>query len=281
MEPVLSCIPCIIKQIIYTARAVSGDAWLQKQVVTTTLKSLAELEYTTLPVSIVSRMFKNAVTSLGVTDPFQPQQDEIIDNFSDILAMIQKRAVEVDSDRLTAALKMAAVANHFPGMIDFKHTLDRIVRLAKSEPVFFEYDRFFRESRKKNKVVLFAGGFIEFPFDVYLLSLLGMNEICITSSAKPYLWALTADDIKRLGKKLPFNAELSEIVYTNPKQDYNSLLNDEDLFICKGFINYQFFHKCEQMLVHLFYANNWCLPCMTALELKNNRKSGTVLKFNV
>ena len=92
MEPVLSCIPCIIKQIIYSARAVSGDAWLQKQVVTTTLKSLAELEFTTLPVSIVSRMFKNAVDSLGMTDPFQPQQDEIIENFSDILAMIQKRA---------------------------------------------------------------------------------------------------------------------------------------------------------------------------------------------
>ena len=43
MNPLLCCVPCIIKQVIYAARSVSGDAWLQQKVVSQCLKSLSEI----------------------------------------------------------------------------------------------------------------------------------------------------------------------------------------------------------------------------------------------
>ena len=280
MEPQLSCIPCIIKQIIYSARAVSGDPWLQKKIVTNVLQVLSEIEYSLLPVTLVNRIFSEAVDKLGVSDPFQEQKKEIYSSFTNILARIRKCASEVDQDRLAAALKMSAAANHYPSFVDFDEAFDGIIETAQKSFLMFEEEKFLKEYKKTNKAVLLSSGFIELPFDVYCLSLLGMNEISFIASQRPFLWQVTSEEITSLGDAIPFNAEVRDIVYTNPQNDHFGLINEDEFVISKGLINYQYFEDYQNMILHLFYANRWCQPSMLALGHKNNPQSGIVMKFN-
>lgn len=280
MEPRLSCIPCIIKQIIYSARAVSGDNWLQKKIVTNVLQHLAEMEYSLLPVKLVERIFMEAVERLGVSDPFHEQKHRVVSSFDDILSDIRKRAPDVDKDRFTAALKMSAAANHFPSFVDFEETFDRILDTARSPYIYFEEEKFKKEYRKTNKALLISSGFVEFAFDVYFLSLLGMKEINFIASKRSFLWQTTVDMIDALKDSIPFNFQVRDIVYSNPQNDHFNLLSSDEFVVCKGFINYQFFEDCQDSLLHLLYANRWCQPSMYALGLKNNPQSGIVMKFN-
>ena len=175
MEPQLSCIPCIIKQIIYSARAVSGDPWLQNKIVTNVLQVLSEMEYSLLPVTLVNRIFNEAVDKLGVSDPFQEQKKVIFSSFTDILAKIRKHAPEVDQDRLAAALKMSASANHYPSFIDLDETFDAIIETAQKSFLVFEEEKFLKEYKKTNKAVLLASGFVELPLGLISSAIGGIS----------------------------------------------------------------------------------------------------------
>lgn len=281
MEPLLSCIPCIIKQIIYSVRSVSGDDWLQKRIVSNALKYLSDIEYKVLPITLAKNIFKQTVDSVGVSSPFQDQKKELFENFTDILEKIRSKAPEVDRDRICAAVKMAAAASHFVGFIDFDETFEKIIDLSKRGTISFEHDKFSKEYKKKNKVVLLADGFIGFPFDVYLLSLLGMEEIRLAVDSRPFLSAITTEEIEGLGKSIPFNAEIRTVTHSNSGEDRSKILNDDGLIISKGFINYQYYCDSETVIAYLFYANKWCQPSMVSLGLKNKPKNGIVLKFNL
>lgn len=280
METQLSCIPCIIKQIIYAAHAVSGDPWLQKKIVTNVLQVLAEVEYSLLPVTLVNSIFSEAVAKLGVSDPFQEEKKEVFSSFADILADIDKRSPEVDPDPFTAALKMSAAANHFPSFIDYDEALDRIMETAQKPVIMFEQEKLNNQYRKTNKTVLLTSGFMEFPFDVCFLRLMGMKEINFIASSRPFLWQITADEIQSLADSIPFPCRIREIVYTNPQNDRFNLLNEDEFIISKGFINYQYFEDYTDTILHLFHANRWCQPSMLALGLKNKPQSGIVMKFS-
>jgi len=280
METQLSCIPCIIKQIIYATHAVSGDPWLQKKIVANVLQALAEVEYSLLPVTLVNSIFSEAVAKLGVSDPFQEEKKEVFSSFTDILADIEKRSTEVDQDPFTAALKMSAAVNHYPSFIDYDETLDRIIEAAQKPGIVFEKEKLNKQYRKTNKTALLTSGFMEFPFDVYCLRLMGMNEISLIASSRPFLWQITAEEIQSLEDSIPFAFQIKEIVYVNPKNDHFNLLNEDTFIISKGFINYQYFEDYTDTILHLFYANSWCQPNMLALGLKNKPQSGIVMKFN-
>jgi uncharacterized protein with ATP-grasp and redox domains len=157
---------------------------------------------------------------------------------------------------------------------------EQIISAAQKEPLSFEFDKFMKEHRKHTRVVHLAGGFMELPFDAYLLSLMGMNEISLIASEKPFLWQATSEEIKDLSEKLPFNAEVKDITYSNPQNDRFALLNEEEFIICKGFINYQYFEDYGEMMLQLHYINRWCQPGMAALGRKNQPQSGIVMKFN-
>lgn len=281
MKPLLCCVPCITKQVIYAARAVSGDAWLQKKVVSQCLKSLAEIEYSVLPVTLAGRMFKSAVDSLGVSDPFAEQRREVAERFADIIAFARDHAAEVDAEPVAAALKMAIAADHFPGFVDLEQTLAQIVRTAKGPAVAFDMERFTRESHKRSRTVLLTGGFLALPFDLYLVSLLGMETVTLAPAARNFLWHVTAEEIRALEGKLPVKAEIREMIYAHPQKELAEVAHEEDLVICKGFINYQLFAEWEQMLLHLLYVNRWCQPAVSALGLKGKAASGLYMKFNV
>ncbi len=122
---------------------------------------------------------------------------------------------------------------------------------------------------------------MELPFDVYLLSLMDLKEVCMVAPVKQFLWHLTGEEIRAVSPNMPFEIELHEAAYGGSQKEICAVLGQEEFVICKGFINYQFLADREETMLHVYYANRWCHPCMDALGLKNNVKSGIVAAFNM
>jgi damage-control phosphatase, subfamily I len=281
MEPLLSCLPCIIKQTIYGTRAVSDDAWLQRKVVTQVMHDLAESEFTVPPATLVDRLNRQAVESLGVSDPFQEQKNALGGHLGAVLDQVRRRAATVDADPAAAALRLSAAAAHMAGFTSLDAAMDRVAELARGPVITMDQERFMREARKTDRVVLLAAGLLELPFDLHLLAHLGMRHVTIAAVARPFLWYLTADNLRALAGVLPFKAEVAEIAPATPEKSLLEIAGTGALVIAKGFAHYQTFHGTEVPLAHILYGNRWCQPAMLALGRPEAPASGIVVAFNI
>ncbi|MFH1708253.1 MAG: ARMT1-like domain-containing protein [Planctomycetota bacterium] len=281
MEPLLSCLPCIVKQAIYGTRAVSDDTWLQRKVVTQVMHDLAESEFTVPPVNLVDRLNRQAVESLGVSDPFQEQKSALCAHLDAVLDRVRRLAATVDADPAAAALRMSAAATHMAGFTSLDAALDRVADLARGPVIAMDQERFLREARKTDRAVLIAAGLLELPFDLHLLAHLGMRHVTIAAVARPFLWYMTADNLRALAGVMPFKAEIAEIVPSAPEKSLLELVGTGALVIAKGFAHFQTFHGTEIPLAHILYGNRWCQPAMRALGRPEAPASGIVVSFNV
>jgi len=281
MDSQLSCIPCIIKQVIHSMRGVSADAWLRKKIVSRTLEQLAGVEYSIPPAILSHRVFTEVSSRLSVSDLFAEQKKEIYENLPSLLDTIRESLSRVDADPLVAAAKLSAAANHHLSFVDYEKTFEKITALAENgKEVSFEREKFLNEHRKSTKAVFLAGGFVEVPFDLVFLSLMEMEEVTVLASARPFLWQATAEELDAVSGSFPCRVEIREITYDANPAELHSLPDEEALTICKGFINYQFFRDCPHTMVHIFFANRWCEPAMRELGYKTNPRSGFIMKFN-
>ncbi len=70
MKAAPDCIPCMLRQVLNTARKINDDPWLHRKVLNEIMQHLARADFDRSPAELVTEVERIAQKPLGSTNPF-------------------------------------------------------------------------------------------------------------------------------------------------------------------------------------------------------------------
>ena len=108
--------PCIVGQVLATAREVTTDPWLHRKVLSEAMLHLAKCDTDRSPAEVISELLRLIHKPLGSSDPFKEAKNDQLQ-----AARVQAQALEprldAAEDKLRAALLVATAANAYDAYI--------------------------------------------------------------------------------------------------------------------------------------------------------------------
>ncbi len=187
MQTSPACIPCILSQVLATARRVTPDEWLHRRVLVGAMELLQKGDFDRSPAEVVHEVLSGALSVLGNPDPWAEAR-EASQKVALALEAKAREAVRAAADPLLAAAKLAAAANAWDAVV--LGTLDPVALVERALERPFAIDEFegLKEavaSAGKVMVVLDNAG--EVVFDRILIEqLAGRKVTCVARRSPVY-----------------------------------------------------------------------------------------------
>ncbi len=122
------CIPCMVRQVLHTARRIADDPWLHRKVVNEIMGHLPHADFDRSPAELVTEVHRIAYKTLGSSDPFVADKKAEAEEAAAVLPRLRE-AIAAAQDPLHAALKLAGAANVLDSLIlnapDLGKAIDR------------------------------------------------------------------------------------------------------------------------------------------------------------
>ena len=110
MKTYLDCFVCLFRQSLEAARFSDADEEGQKQVLFTTLEVLKNMDPTSTPPQLTSRIHQTVREVTGITDPYQALKEKSTQEALSLYPRL-KQLVRKANDPLTTAIKLAIAGN--------------------------------------------------------------------------------------------------------------------------------------------------------------------------
>lgn len=133
MKPTPDCIPCILRQVLNTARKIADDPWLHRKVLNEVMQHLQRADFDRSPAELVTEAERIAGRALGSTNPFAADK---LAHTAGAKALEPKlrEAIARAADPLYAAVRVAGAGNAFDAHIlqsvDVQAAIDRVFELG-------------------------------------------------------------------------------------------------------------------------------------------------------
>jgi len=240
------CIPCILRQVLNTARKVSDDAWLHRKILNEVMQGLARTDFDRPPAELVTEMQKIALRPLGTTNPFAADKVAHAQAARAIEDRLRE-AVAKAPDPLAAALRIAGGANVLDAAVLGPTDLAASVDRALARGFALDDTKDFKADLEAAKTVLVLGDSAgEIILDRILLERLAAPGRTILYAVRggPILNDATREDAQEAdiaGVATVVDTGVDELgcQLGSASQEFRARFEEADLVLSKGAANFE------------------------------------------
>jgi len=254
------CIPCVIKQVLNTARYVTDDDDTIRQIMLEAMKVIERADFSRAAAEISYQVLMRTYELIGNPDPYRDAKvhyDDLILNSIDEL----RRMIDASDDPLHTAIKMAAAGNiidmgimghEFNVRETVEHTLEKGLDIDDSETLKKKLD----DAATVLYILDNAG---EVVFDRLLIERLSDKDICCVVRKIPVINDVTRTEAEEVGL-----TEICRIVDTGcdvfgvpldlVSDDFRELFFSSDVVIAKGQANYETLDEADRQVFFILMA---------------------------
>lgn len=246
MKAAPDCIPCILRQVLNTARRVNDDPWLHRRVLSEVMQALARTDFDRTPAEVVSEMQRIATRPLGTSNPLAEDKKSNASAARALEARFRP-VIEKAEDPLRLAFRLAAASNVLDavvfGPVDLAAALERAVASGLAVE---DYADLKKDLDAAKSVLYLADSAGEVIFDrlvIERLKALGKN-VCYAVKKGPIL-----NDALREDADAVQMSEVATVIDTGrdelgslvgaASQEFRTRFEEADLVICKGAANFE------------------------------------------
>jgi uncharacterized protein with ATP-grasp and redox domains len=240
------CIPCILRQVLNTARKIADDPWLHRKVLNEVMQHLQRGDFDRSPAELVTEAQRIAGRALGSLNPFA--EDKLAHTAAArALEAKLRETIEKAEDPLHMAVKVAGAGNafdaHILGNLELQATIERVLELGFAIDDYLD----FRADLEKAKTVLYildsAGEAVLDRLLVERLIALGKAVTCVVRKV-PILNDATREDAEAGGlAAIAPIADAGTDVMGCPlslaSAEFRARFAETDLVLAKGAANYE------------------------------------------
>ena len=244
MQTTLDCLPCFLRQALYTARIATDSADAQQEILRRAARLVADFDLDTSPPENAIRLYRMIAATAGASDPFALLKEESNRFALDLRPELRQR-VRQASDPLATALKFAIAGN----VIDYgaHHDFDarRTIDHCLARPYAIDDSlQFRRDLAGAQRILYLADNCGEIVFDGLLLETMGEKEVTVALKERPIINdALVADalacGIDRICTVVSNGTDCPGTPLARCSGEFQQLFRNADLIISKGQGNFE------------------------------------------
>ena len=264
------CLPCVLKQVINTARRVTDDDWVVAKVTKQAMETLAGADLARSPAELTFDALKSAMKVLGTQDPYA---DEKRRYNRKALAMLPRLRKEVSDapDPLLAAVRLALAGNIIDLGIGSRFDLDEEIGKARSVVLAVDHFNDLEPALKAaEKIMVILDNCGEAAFDRLFIERLKDKDVVAVVRKKPILNDVTAEDARDIGidqfaRIIDPGEEMLGIVLPLASEGFRREFYSADVVMAKGQANFETLCGVDRDVFFLLRAK--CPVTAAALEV--------------
>lgn len=259
MKMELDCLPCICRQTLESARMVTEDENIQKDI----MKKYAQLIPVTLDKDISAPELAAEIQAYikkvsGVKDPYKKIKENNLAKAFEILELV-KREINDAEDPFLAVLLMAAMGNSIDAGVSLDVEIEEnIERALNNSFKINDYQKFLNDINTAKDVLFIADNTGEALFDKLLLQKLKNYDLNITYAVRevPILNDLTKKEALELGIDeyadiITSGSKAPGMLMESASSEFLEAYNKADIVLSKGQGNLEGLYQEEENIYYL------------------------------
>lgn len=244
MQTTLDCLPCFLRQALYTARIATDSAAQQQEILRQAALLVADFDLALSPPENAIRLYQMIASTAGTADPFAALKKESNRFARDLRPELRQR-IRQASDPLATALKFAIAGNIIDygahHEFDARQTIDDCLTRPYAIDDYLQFCRALAEARK---ILYLADNCGEIVFDGLLLEEMGKTEVTVAVKERPIINDALKDDAFGcgLGERYALVSNGTACPGTPLalcSDEFQELFRNADLIISKGQGNFE------------------------------------------
>jgi damage-control phosphatase, subfamily I len=274
MTTSLDCVPCLIRQALDAARAVSRDPLLHEQILRDVLRMIAGADLKQPPPVLGQRMYQRLRELTGISDPYEAAKDRHNRVALGLLPELSAK-IEAAADPFELAARLAAAGNVIDlgakgglGNGDVKLELE----LALTDPFIGDLDSFRAATAAAGDILYLADNAGEIVLDRLLIEQLPAGSVTLAVRGGPVINDATLADAHAAG--LDGIAEVTDngsdapgTVLEDCSAEFRARFQGADMIISKGQGNFETLSSVEGNIFFLLKIKCPVVAAQTGLEL--------------
>ena len=259
------CLPCIMRQVLHTARRVSDDEWFHTKVLKQTMQILPQVDLDRSPAEVSFDVLQRITKTLGNADPFEAEKRNANACVLDLLPGLRKMLGR-GKKRLINAVKLAVAGNVMdPGLLKAPDVNAEIERVMSTD-LAIDDSADLEAALKSAKTVMYildnAG---EVVFDMLFIQEIAADcEVTAVVRSAPILSDVTRKDADEVGlgefaEVIDPGGAMLGIVLSRASEAFVKAFEAADIVISKGQANFETLADNEREIYHILKVKCDCL----------------------
>ena len=244
MKTNLDCLPCFMRQALYTARIATDSPELQEKILHRAAHLLTEFDLDISPPENAVALYRIIAETSGRPDPFATLKKESNRLALELQPSTRKRILNAQ-DSLAFAIKFAIAGN----IIDYgaHHHFDArktINNCLEKQLAINDYEAFQRELSKAQSILYLADNCGEIVFDSLLIEQLGPKKVTMAVKEQPIINDALLADARKCGidktcKIISNGTDCPGTPLNQCSEEFQKQFDNADLIISKGQGNFE------------------------------------------
>ncbi len=253
------CIPCVLRQVIRTARIASeGDEWLERKILNEIMAELSTSghDIPPTPAELTFLCHQKASRILGMQDAYLEERKEMVQQTLALESKMRELVEKEDQPILAAALLATALCT-FEDLLDKSRNLEIILQRGLMEGfVHSDFEEFLKDLETAKTILYLLGSSGELVGDKIFLEHIEENrEITLVVRKEPIIADATLEDVELAGLDhysiIHPGHEMRGITLEQTSKDFRQKFEEADLVIAKGQAHYETLSASERVAYYM------------------------------
>jgi len=259
-----ACLPCVLQQVLQTARRVSDDDWFHTKVLKQAMQVLPDLDMDRSPAEITFEVLQKISKNLGSADPFAAGKADANRRMLDLLPEL-RGLLGRGKVRLVNAVKLAVAGNVMdPGIVNRIDVREEIERVMSMDLAIDDTDDLSAALRSAKSVMYILDNAGEIAFDRLLIEELKDRDVTAVVRAAPVLSDVTLEDAEMVGlteiaEVIDPGAPMLGVVLSQASESFVKAFEAADVVVSKGQANFETLAGSERDIFHILRVKCECV----------------------
>ena len=277
------CLPCLFRQSLESARMVTDDKKIIKDILKKYSKMLPELIDSDAKAPMISEEMQKYIKEIsGVDDPYAEIKEKNLKSAFKLLPLV-KEEIKKAEDPLLAALLMSAMGNSIDAGVSLNVNIKENIESALADSfAYSDYQQFLKELQQAEELLFIADNTGEAVFDKLLIKKIKEDyNLKITYAVREtaILNDITAEGAKELGiddyaEIIKSGSRAPAMLMESASNQFLKHYQNADLVISKGQGNLEGLYGIESEIYFLLKAK-----CEVIAELLKFKKGDFVFIY--
>jgi hypothetical protein len=258
----LDCLPCICRQTLESARMVTEDADIQKEIMKKYAQIIPEAVDKDISAPELAAEIQAYIKKIsGNKDPYKKLKEKNLKEVALILDLVKKE-IEQAEDSFLAALLMAAMGNSIDAGVSLDVEIEEnIERALKNSFKINDYQKFLNQIESAKKMLFIADNTGEALFDKLLLEKLKNFDLEITYAVRevPILNDITKKEALEIGIDeyadiISNGSRAPGMLMQTATPEFLKAYKEADIVLSKGQGNLEGLYQEEENIYYLLKA---------------------------
>jgi hypothetical protein len=258
----LDCLPCICRQTLESARMVTEDADIQKEIMKKYAQIIPEAVDKDISAPELAAEIQAYIKKIsGNKDPYKKLKEKNLKEVTLILDLVKKE-IEQAEDSFLAALLMAAMGNSIDAGVSLDVEIEEnIERALKNSFKINDYQKFLNQIESAKKMLFIADNTGEALFDKLLLEKLKNFDLEITYAVRevPILNDITKKEALEIGIDeyadiISNGSRAPGMLMQTATPEFLKAYKEADIVLSKGQGNLEGLYQEEENIYYLLKA---------------------------